>query len=348
MQQTPYNFDIKFAYASWVPPFKSEEEDNIQITSKLLDSSNTAFKYFIKIFDESISNCKIEILFKSNDSQENEIRKSLMDLMQNNRHQDKKRIADILSKRLAKLTDNRNGTGLFVIIEGKKAETTRLLLNRFREDEVVFSDVDGRELNIQLLTQAFSKKSRYYKLAVYEDIFSERSFWKGFAIDKQKNSGSSKEISDYWIKDFLLCDLAVNSIQGTKSFSKVIRSILRKTDLIEEKEMIISGILSLKNRSEQYISVESFCDTYLNEELKAKIRTALNDNYTFQSIFKVDSETYKQELGSKVTTLNTGVIVSAPTFLYDEYVKEEELEDGRMKLTVEGIVEDKKLNKVTK
>ena len=104
----------------------------------------------------------------------------------------------------------------------------------------------------------------------------------------------------------------------------------------------------MKNRTEQYISVESFCDIYLNEELKAKIRTEMNDNYTFQSMFEIDSETYKQELGSKVTTLNNGVIVSAPTFLYDEYVKEEELEDGRMKLIVEGIVEDKKLNKVTK
>ncbi|MEN6293500.1 MAG: hypothetical protein ABFD07_15990, partial [Methanobacterium sp.] len=243
---------------------------------------------------------------------------------------------------------NRNGTGLFVLIEGKKAETTRLLLNRFREDEVVFSDVEGSELNIELLSQAFSKKSRFYKLAVYEDIFSERSFWKGFAKDKQKNSGSSKEISDYWIKDFLLCDLAVNSIQGTKSFSKVIRNMLRKIDKIEEKEMIISAILSLKNRTDQYISVESFCDQYLNEELKAKIRTDMNDNYTFQSMFEIDSETYKQELGSKITTLDNGVIVTAPTFLYDEYVKEEELEDGKMKLIVEGIVEDKKLNKVTK
>ncbi len=36
MDLTPYNFEVKFAYAAWVPPFKNEEESKIQITSKML------------------------------------------------------------------------------------------------------------------------------------------------------------------------------------------------------------------------------------------------------------------------------------------------------------------------
>ncbi len=303
-------------------------------------------KYFIKIFDESLSNCKIEIIFKSNDSQENEFRKLLLELLNKTTENEKKEIADKLSTRLAKITDNRNGTGLFVIIEGKKAESTRIILNRFREDEVVYSNVNGSELTVQLLKQAFSKKSRYYKLAVFEDNLTDRSFWKGFAIDKQKTTGSAKEISDYWIKDFLICEPSVNSIQGTKSLSKIIKSVLSSSDKIEEKELIISGILALKNRDNQYTSIESFCDTYLNEELKQRIMYELNDNYTFQSTFEIDSDTYIKELGNKITALESGVIVTAPTFLYDQYVDEEDLGEGITQLTVKGRVKDKKLSKV--
>ncbi len=345
MEITPFNFEIKFAYASWVPPNKNEEDSNIFITSKLLDSKNSALNYFIKIFDTAISSCKIEVIFKSNDSQENEIRNLLLELLNKTLKTEKKIVADKFSKKLSKLTDNRNGTGLFVIIEGKKADTTRIIFNRFREDEVVFSDVKNDELTVQLLSQAFSKKSRYYKLAVYEDQMSNRSFWKGFAIDKQKTTGSAKEISDYWIKDFLMCEPAVNSIQGTKSLSKIIRSILRKSDSIPEKELIISGILALKNRDDQYISVESFCDSYLNSSLKERIKHELNDNYTFQSTFELDNETYTKELGSKITALESGVIVTAPTFLYDQFVSEVELDGGLTELTIKGKVIDKKLSK---
>lgn len=346
MDLTPYNFELKFAYAAWVPPFKNEEDSKIHITSKLLESTNDAMKYFTKIFDESISSCRIEIIFKSNDSQENEVRKILLDLINKTTPAEKMILADTLAKRLSKITDNRNGTGLFVIIEGKKADSTRIILNRFREDEVVFSDVSGNELTVQLLTQAFSKKSRYYKLAVYEDIITERSFWKGFAIDKQKTAGSAKEISDYWIKEFLDSEPSVNSIQGTKTLSRIIKSILNSSDTIEEKELIISGILALKNRSNQFTSVETFCNTYLNEELKQKIMYELNDNYTFQSSFEIDNETYTKELGSKITSLESGVIVTAPTFLYDQYVDEADLGEGITQLTVKGKIKDKKLSKV--
>jgi hypothetical protein len=346
MNLTPFNFELKFAYAAWVPPFKNEEESKIHITSKLLASSDDAMKYFTKIFDESISSCRIEIIFKSNDSQENEFRTLILNLINKTTPAEKMIIANTLAKRLSKITDNRNGTGLFVIIEGKKAETTRIILNRFREDEVVFSNVNGEELTIQLLTQAFSKKSRYYKLAVFEDLLTERSFWKGFAIDKQKTSGSAKEISDYWIKEFLDCEPSVNSIQGTKSLSRIIKSILKTSNTIEEKELIISGILALKNRGNQYTSIETFCDSYLNTELKQRIMYELNDNYTFQSSFEIDNETYTKELGNKITSLESGVIVTAPTFLYEQFVNEEDLGDGITQLTVKGKVKDKKLSKV--
>lgn len=345
MYKTPNNFEIKFAYAAWVPPLKNEKDVNIIITSKLLEPTNDAMKYFLKIFDESVSSCKIEIIFKSNDFQENEFRTQLLELLEKSTPIEKRIVADKFAKRLAKITDNRNKTGLFVIIEGKKANTTRIIFNRFREDEVLFSNVNGRELTVQLLTQAFSKKSQYYKLAVFEDILTERSFWKGFAIDKQKTTGSTKEISNYWIKEFLDSEPSVNSIQGTKTLSKIIKSILKSSDSIEEKEMIISGILALKNRENQFISIESFCDTYLNTELKQKIIHKLNDNYTFKSSFELDTETYSKELGSKITSLESGVIVTAPTFLYDQYVEETDLGEGITQLTVKGKVKDKKLSK---
>lgn len=347
MTTSPNNFEIKFSYVAWVPPLKTEDDPVSKVTSKLLEHGNEAFQYFINIFDKSIDNCKIQIKFKSDDEQTNPVRKKILDLLNSDSIEEKRKFADELSHRLAKLTDHRNGTGLFVIIVGKKATSTRLIFNRFKEDEVVFSNIEGDTLVVKLLQQAFSKKSRYYKLAVYEDILSDRSFWQGFAIDKQITANSSRDISDYWIKEFLDSEPAINTIQGTRSFSKLMRNVLKKVESIEEQEQVISGILALKHRPDDFISVETFCDTYLSPDLKVFVRNELKDEYTFRSNFQIHEETYITELGSKVTGLENGIIVSAPTFLYDEYVEEEELENGQVKLTVKGKIKNKKINRAT-
>jgi hypothetical protein len=338
-------FNIEFAYVSWVPPLKHLGKESPKVISKPLDISNTAFKYFTTIFDSAINGCKIEIHFKTDGEQKNEVRDIILGLLNCTQQADKMKYANLLSYRLAEMSDNRNGTGLFVILEGKKSSTTRITLNRFREDEVVTTKLDRDDITVELLKQAFSKKSKYYKLAVYEDVISQRSFWKGFAIDRQRTSLDCKEISDYWIKDFLLSDQAINPVQGTRVLSKVIKSILKKELPLEEKEQIITGILALKHRADQFISIESFCKTYLSNELTYKLKQEVDDEIFFRSEFQIDADTYKIELGSKVTGLDNGVIVTAPTFVYDKYVQEEALGEGRTRVSVEGKIIDKRIDK---
>lgn len=342
------SFDINFAYVSWVPPLKHENNPDFKVTSKPLTTDNSAYRYFVEIFDAAINTCRIEIHFKTDGNQENKVRKELLSLVQTSQIDEKMKCANHLTNRLAKLSDKRNGTGLFVIVEGKKANTTRIILNRFREDEVVFTKLEKDNLIIELLTEAFSKKSRYYKLAVYEDIMSDRSFWKGYAIDRQRTTGDPKELSDYWIKDFLLFEQAINPIQGTKVFSKVVKKMLKQDLTLDEKEQIISGILSLKHKSEQFVSIESFCNSYLSPQLTFKLKSELNDDIFFQSEFEIDVDTYNTELGSKVTGLDSGVIVTAPTFFYDKYVEEQKLDGGLVRLSTVGRIIDKKIDKAKK
>ena len=339
-------FEVKFAFVAWVPPLKLKEKNWLQVESRILDTKNKAFNYFLNIFQRALGDCKTEIQFKSPElNQSNEVRSHILKIISANSQKQKEKSARSLAERLASVTDERSGNGLFVVLEGQKLQTTRILLNRFRADEVVFTRHSKQELIIGFLDEAFTKRSHFYKSAVFEDIPSDRSFWRGFAIDKQIVSSTNKEISSYWITDFLEAQSAITSVQGTMNFAKAMKTFLQQADTLSEKEQIISALLGLKNKTDKPISIESICRDYLSNDLYQRFKVYFRDDYFFNSVFTLDPDTYQSELGSTIVGLENGLIITAPTFDYNKYVKEELLPDGATQVSLSGKLQDKKLAK---
>lgn len=340
-------FEIDLLYVAWVPPSK-EAEGEVKINSKILPHANKAYEYLLKIFDKSHQDCKIPIQFRSDDKQDNEVRKELLNIVEAKEPKTKKVHADVLSERLARVTDDRNGIGLFVIIEGTKLKMKRLVLIRFKADEALYTKHDGKGLEVEFINEVFTKKSTYFKSAYYEDMVSKKSFWKGFAVDKQIVSNPTKDLSDYWIIHFLNSQTSINNVQGTTHFARVMRDLLKKSDNIDEKQQLINAIVALKYKTEKPLSIKSFCDSYLSSEVTSKIQEVIKDHYYMDAVFSIDQETYNRELGSTVMALKSGITIAAPTFEFDSYVKQEAIDNVRMRFTVEGEVADKKISRMTK
>lgn len=339
-------FEMSFSFAAWVPPERLKKENKCEIESTILDQENKAFPYFLKIFDRAIDKCKIEIQFQSPDqNQQNPVRSNILAILSTTNKDEKLQISKGLAERLASVTDDRSGNSLFLIMEGCKLQTARILLSRFRADEAVFTRHASQKLVVDFIQESFNKRSQYYKAAVFEDVVNVRSFWCGYAIDKQIMTTSSKEISSYWITDFLQARSAITNTQGTMHLAKVMRTFLHKNDDLAEKEQVISALLGLKHRKTQPVSLETICNNYLSPELSAKIKTIVADDYYFSSFFSVDDDIYRKELGNLVLELSNGLNIIAPTFKYKEYIKEEHLPSGDTQISVVGTLKDKKIAK---
>jgi len=338
--KTPNGFDVKFVFLAYVPPYRDEEQPKT-LQTEIIKAPNKTTEYLFKIFDSAIAEAKIEIIFESDGKQNNDIRSHILSIAQKPNSNQKNTHASKLAQSLYEITDERNGTGLFSIIEGQKAQTTRIVLSRFKGDEGLVNQ--SKKLIVDYIPEVFTKKSNHYKLAVYEDIVSAKSFWKGFSIDKQISGNSYKPISYFWIESFLKSKTALTPAQGTLQFSKVIKSILSKTSDITEQEEIISGVVNLRSKSNVQISISDFCHNYLSEALTQKIQQETNDDF-FNSIFAVDSSVYTKEFGKTVLSLKDGIMAYVPTFSYDKHVTETVNNDGSKRIKIESDLKAKNIN----
>ena len=341
---TPNGFEIKLILLAYVPPHVEleEDEEKTELRTRVLKGSNKTTDYLLKIFDSSIDVCNVEIAFKSDGKQENAVRSDILKFLAGDKNTQKVKAGKNLAEKLYAVTDERNGTGLLVIIEGKKQKTTRIILCRFKGDEGLSNH--GEKLDLEYIPELFTKKSKHYKLVVFEDVYSAKSFWKGYAIDKQVSGNTYKPLTTFWVEDFLQAQSAITSIQGTVQFSKIIKSILSAANNITEEEEIISGVINLKNkRSDYQLSVSEFCKQYLSQELAERIKSETGSDF-FNSVFQIDKEVFQKEFGSTVLSLQDGIVAFVPTFQYDKHVKEEVNKDGSKKIIIEAQLKNKKIN----
>ena len=341
--ETKGGYEIKLAHIAYVPPFPKDSSRLLLRTEVLREESKTT-EYLFEIFDAAFDHAKIEIHFRSDDKQYNPVRESIMSVMI---EADKKKIANVkkLCQRLHQQTDNRNGNGLFVIIEGQKGLSTRLVLMRFKGEEGLVSRNNKRL--VDYMSEVFSRKSTHYKLAAYEEQFSEKSFWRGWSVDKQISGTAHKPISQFWISEFLDSETALTPSQGTMQFSKVLKEVLNKTRGLTGQEEIVHGLMNLRAKKARRISLSEFCENYLSPETRQQVKECANEKF-FDAIFDIDSEVYRKEFGRTVLSLENGITAYVPTFSYERHVKETTDNDGSKKVTIEAKLNSKKINVQTK
>lgn len=344
--ETKSGYIINYAYASIVPALKLIGNSVEKIDSKLLDFKEKGFKYLVDIFDNATSECKIEINFKSSDQQHNDVRTQLLNILKEKEIEKKKTASDTLAEKLSKVTDERNKEGLFIILIGKKLKTFRIVLIRFRGEEVVIKRETKDSFTIDYVGNAYSKKSKFYKAVYYEDQEADRgNFWKGYTIDRQIGQNNDYEVSAYWIHDFLESEFAMTSFQGTLHFAKVIREFSKQVEDPIEQGIFINSILALNQNTDIPISLNSFADHYLQNPLREKFLDSISDKKTAEIFFSIDREMYVEQLGIKVIKMDNGIFLALPNFLTNNQVSIKEIPDGKKEFTITGKILKQRIRK---
>jgi len=343
---TESGFEICFSFGAVVPPLKLIDETELAVETKVLQENEPGLDYLLKIFDKTTSDCKITINFIADDNQNNEIRSKMIGLLSDNEIDKKTEIGTELAKRLSKMTDERNKYGLFIILIGKKAQTYRAVLIRFKGEEVVYKKQMTDGFVIEILKEAYSKNSKHYKVVYFEDQVAERgNFWTGYVLDRQKQGKKNLEVSEYWIKDFLLCEYAMTDIQGTRKLAEEIKQFGSKLENVEDKIALVEAVVNLRNNPEQEFSILQFADEFLPANIRYQFKEFVGDDEISNTVFNVEEETFKHELVFKTIKLDNQISLSIPTFMGNEFFEERLLNDGRKEFTVTGRVINLKFTK---
>ena len=328
-----YDVKINKIFGFFVPVGKEIDniDDSTILGSEIL-SSNKLFTKLSDLFSNSKNDCDIKISFiAKTDRQDNEVRDSIMKLCNRFTMENCKPLV----KSLIYLTDKKIKEGLLFFIYAKDHTDKKLMIARFPSEEGITVKFEGGEYVFEVIDDVFLKNSRKYKAVYYQSSVDD--FWSGYAVDKQINDYKLKEISNYWVKDFLQSELDLNSKRGSMKLAQAIRKTITETKDDSVKNELISVTPFVKNINAQVVSIKSFFDKMnVSEKTKNEVMTKIDNQKLCGIAFQFDSETFTENCNYVIHILDNGAGIMAPAADYSMLWQEEVADSGKSKYSTEG------------
>lgn len=325
-----------------VHPNKHEHTKIVPIETKLKPSSKVYAK-IEAIFIEAEQECLSEIIFKpdANGKQNNAFKEKLKNYAIKQNSINGKSIANALQD----VTNKQSGLGLFFIAYGEDGAKKKFVLSRFVAEEGISAKSSSNKLSLEFVEKFFMKKSTSYKSALFKGVGDLKGMTGGTAVDKQA-SGDKDGLARYWTSDFLNCMPKTTPAEGTIRLAKKLQETLKGTSDIAIKEEITSAITLLKNFNGQLFSAKNFCTQFrVSEVTKQAVKDSFKHETLFNEEFVFDSNEFHNLLSFRSIELNTGVLITADSYGFDEKVSVEESANGIVNITTSGKIVDEKLMK---
>lgn len=316
--------------------------DNVdQPLGTRLPHSGELFEMLRGLFERAPKDCRIDIIFRpANNGQENPCRTLLLEYLQT----PTLKRAHQLAIRLAAATSGKSGLGLLFVISGKDGNSYRVVIARFPADQGVLAEEKEEQLTIEFVEKIFMKSAKSYKCAVYSGSSLKNGFWRGKAIDKQING--AREISEYWIGDFLESVLATTPSAGTRRLGDAIRRAVRDASSDETRAKLVAAAQLIPGRGGQKVSPRSLLHSLaVPADGITAVEAALGREELMDERFQLDSEVFAHAARYKLVELDNGAVLMAETPRFDDVFHAENVSDDRVRYTTEGRIVDEKLRR---
>jgi hypothetical protein len=290
------------------------EELSVPFTASEIPLEGKLFGMLKEIFDGSESECNIDIRFIS-DNQQNDMRDSLLNLIEKRDAES----AGEIARRLSRNTTRRSHIGLFFVILAKSGKKNSVVLSRFPTDQAILADDDGNGLNVEFLEKVFVKKWSSYKGAIFSDHVSRQGFWTGRVVDRQINA-TKGEASLYWVEKFLSADFVATSYLGTHRFAKAVSAASRAAkpeNAVEEINSIVPFLRQFDGKATSVIEIGEKLG--LSEGARAAIQREMPSN-TVDQVFKLDYDLLRNTISFRTYTTDKGVTITADSLDFQDVV----------------------------
>lgn len=273
--------------------------------------------YFLNLFESSTETCKTDVRFSpTNGRQENSIRDEIRLLAFSTDSNVKDEAARRLAIHLGLASDHRSPVGLLIVISGKFGNKSRVAIFKFPTDESLQANYMSSQLVVDVIEGAFSRKTDYFKAAVFEDIETATSMWEGKVEDRQA-SQRVYDASELWLERFLNCLAAMKDVAATKILSKALKTLLAKTTDPELQEGIVGAAIALRNQRGRRLTMREFSES-LPEEIREEFLSELGDSSYADALFTPDNGTLQKVLGRRTIVLHNQVQVNAPVSVFED------------------------------
>jgi hypothetical protein len=318
------------------------KEDQVQLSGIRLPTKGQLFNMLGELFDRANKECKIDIIFRTDDpkKQENPCRTLLVDHLK----QPSLKSGHSIAERLAHCTGNRSGLGLLFIVCGKAEGLHRLVLARFPADQGVLAEEKGSKLEIEFVEKVFMKSAKSYKSVVYWAKETDNGFWRGRAVDKQING--PREVSEYWIGDFLASDLATTGAAGTRRLGNALRAAARATASDEVRAQLISAAQLIPAHAGKKMTARSLLDRIgVSGDGIKEVERAMERKELMDERFQIDKEEFEKAAAYKAVELDNGALLMADTGRFENIFHTRQVAENRVRYETEGKIVKQSIRK---
>jgi hypothetical protein len=330
---------LKHIHSLLIHPAKGEDEQP-DIGGTSVPLSGKLGEMLRSVYDRARSECDIEIVFRRDDSgaQHNECRADIVAFTQSPSLPKARRLA----ARLQTVTTHRSGLGLLFLMTGHEAKATRLVMSRFPADQGIIAEEQRDRLSVEFIERVFMKSAKAYKSAVYQGESFDRGFWDGRAIDRQISG--PKEISDYWIRDFLVSELRTTGPAGTKRLATAFRSAIRDAEELSVRQELIAAATLSRGQHKKVATARQFVeDLGLSTAAAAGLERQLPRVELMDDVFEFDAEEFNRHLHYRLVELDNGAVLMAEDRAFDDVFEREAMPRERVRYSTQGRVVDERL-----
>lgn len=295
-------------------------------------------------FDRAPRECEIDIVFQKDASgkQHNACRDDLV------RYAAKSTIANgrKVAHRLQAVTTHRPGLGLLFLMVGTEGSAKRLVLSRFPADQGIIAEEHQAQLSVEFIERVFMKSATAYKSALYQSASLDGGFWDGRVVDRQISG--PREVSDYWIRQFLQSDLRTTGAAGTKRIAVALATATRSATTLNVKSELIAAAELLRGRDQQVATGRQLVESLgLSDESISALEQQLPRPDLMDEAFQFDRQEFEKHVVYRWVELDNGGMVAAEDQSFDKVFDEQVVdpEAGVVRFATQGRVVDERLRK---
>jgi hypothetical protein len=190
------------------------------------------------------------------------------------------------------------------------------------------------------------KNAKAYKSALYTSDSLHRGFWDGRAVDRQISG--PRELSDYWIREFLNSELRTTGPAGTKRLAVGLRTAIRSAEELGVRQELISAASLLRGQHGRRRSTRQMVEQLgLSQPAMAALEGAFPRADLMDEVFEFDRDEFQRHAPYRAVELDNGGLLIAEDARFSQVFEEEVLNvaDRRVRYVTEGRVVDERLRK---
>lgn len=327
---------ISRVHSFLVHPSKNEEEQP-EISGASIPRRGRLYEMLAAVFERAPEECDIEVVFRptADGRQQNDCRDLLLAYAAEPSIPHGRAIA----ARLQMVSTHRSGLGLLFLMKGETDGNHQLVISRFPADQGIVAQEHAQLLAVEFIERVFMKNAKTYKSAFYSSDSLDRGFWDGLAIDRQ--SSSARELSDYWIREFLLSELRTTAAAGTKRLAIALRDAVRLTDNLGVRQELIAAASLMRGQHGQRRNTRQIIERLgLSAPATQALESAFPRRDLMNEVFQFDREEFQRHAPYRAIELDNGGVMIAEDARFNQVFREEVIPqaEGRVRFVTEGRV----------